>query len=156
LHVTVTDGRGRPVPPRGLSGWLADAAPARSHGSVNVAFVSDATMRRLNRTYRGVSKTTDVLSFPAGDDGAAVPVDGPLFLGDIVIATGVARRQARVLGHPLTAELRILALHGLLHLLAYDHTSDQGEMGRLEERLRRRADLPAGLIRRGPDRSQPR
>jgi probable rRNA maturation factor len=69
-------------------------------------------------------------------------------LGDLAIATGVARRQARNLGHSLALELRILALHGLLHLLGYDHEADQGEMGRLEDRLRRRAGLPSALIAR--------
>jgi probable rRNA maturation factor len=69
-------------------------------------------------------------------------------LGDIAIASGRARRQAQDFGHSATTEMRVLALHGLLHLLGYDHDADQGEMGRLEERLRRRAGLPGGLIRR--------
>jgi probable rRNA maturation factor len=96
-------------------------------------------MRRLNRTYRRKDYATDVLSFPAEDSSA---------LGDIVIATGVARRQAREQGHSLATEYRVLALHGLLHLLGYDHESDDGAMRRTEERLRRRAGLPAGLIAR--------
>ena len=70
------------------------------------------------------------------------------FLGDIVIARGVAARQARALGHPVRTELRILALHGLLHLLGYDHEVDEGRMARMETRLRRRAGLPGGLIAR--------
>jgi probable rRNA maturation factor len=76
-------------------------------------------------------------------------------LGDIVIATGVCRRQARAAGHSARIERRILALHGLLHLLGYDHETDSGAMRRVEERLRRKAGLPAGLIariRRGPKR----
>ena len=70
------------------------------------------------------------------------------FLGDIAIAAGVARRQARAHGHPLRTEVRTLALHGLLHLLGYDHETDRGEMRRLEERLRERAGLGSGLIAR--------
>jgi len=70
------------------------------------------------------------------------------FLGDIVIARGVARRQARRAGHAERTEWRVLALHGLLHLLGYDHETDRGEMVRLERRLRRRAGLQSGLIER--------
>lgn len=83
---------------------------------------------------------TDVLSFPSSP--------GDTSLGDIVIASGVARRQARAAGHALTVELKVLALHGLLHLLGYDHEIDDGRMARLERRLRRRHGLPAGLIER--------
>jgi probable rRNA maturation factor len=74
------------------------------------------------------------------------------FLGEIAIAQGVARRQAQALGHSVGVEIRVLALHGLLHLLGYDHDTDQGEMGKLEERLRRRCGLPSGLIARAPGR----
>jgi probable rRNA maturation factor len=70
-------------------------------------------------------------------------------LGDIVIAQGVAARQAREQGHSLATELRILALHGLLHLLGYDHEVDSGQMGRLERRLRRKGGLRQGLTDRG-------
>lgn len=82
---------------------------------------------------------TDVLSFPADEKGQ---------LGDVVIAVGVARRQAREAGHSLQTELRVLALHGLLHLLGYDHEHDQGRMARLERRLRRKGGLREGLIER--------
>jgi probable rRNA maturation factor len=109
---------------------------------VTVALVGDARMRGLNRTFRGMDRTTDVLSFPSGE-----PDGGDL--GEIAIAVGVARRQASAQGHALGVELRILALHGLLHLLGYDHEQDHGAMRRFEERLRRRAGLPAGLIARG-------
>jgi len=153
LRVTATDGRGRPVSARGLAWWLEQAAPSRCRGSVAVALVGDSTMRRLNRTYRGVSKATDVLSFPPGDDPVVVPRLSRPFLGDIVIATGVARRQALAFRHSMSTELRTLALHGLLHLLGYDHSSDRGEMARLEDRLRRRAGLPTGLIHRGSGQS---
>ncbi|MCX6551900.1 MAG: rRNA maturation RNase YbeY [Acidobacteria bacterium] len=123
----------------GLAAWLAGVAPARARGEVSVAFVSDARLRALNRTYRHKDYATDVLSFPG---------DSPGFLGDIVIATGVARRQARRAGHTLGAEARVLALHGLLHLIGYDHETDRGTMARAEARLRRRGGLRTGLIER--------
>lgn len=141
LDVSVSDARGRSIargPATALQAWLPRVAPARARGSVAIALVSDRTMRVLNQRHRGVDRPTDVLSFPG--HGAS--------LGDIAIATGVARRQARAARHPLTTELRVLALHGLLHLLGYDHETDHGEMARVEERLRRRAGLPGGLIGR--------
>jgi probable rRNA maturation factor len=132
-----------------LGPWLARAAPASARGAVGVAIVSDAEMRRLNRRYRNIDRVTDVLSFPA--DSRARPQADRL-LGDLAIAKGVAGRQARREGHAYALELRILALHGLLHLLGYDHQTDQGEMQRLEERLRQRAGLPVGLIDRAGGR----
>ena len=138
----------------GLAGWLRGVAPARARGAVTVALVDDAAMRRLNRAFAGKDKATDVLSFAVGDRAADAPRrTGDVrhtepFLGDIVIATGVARRQARVAGHPYAQELRVLALHGLLHLLGYDHERDDGRMARLEARLRRRGGLTAGIIER--------
>ena len=145
LRVSVTDARGRPLSGSGLGVWLERAGPPRARGQVNVALVSDATMRRLNREFRDVDRVTDVLSFPA--EPVPAPRDGK-FLGDLAIATGLAGRQARRFGHSTAKELRILALHGLLHLLGYDHQTDLGAMRRLEERLRRRAGLPVGLIGR--------
>jgi probable rRNA maturation factor len=101
----------------------------------------------LNRRYRGKNAATDVLSFPAEPDGSGrVPRSG--ILGDIVIARGVARRQARAAGHGERIELRVLALHGLLHLLGYDHERDSGTMARVERRLRRKGGLREGLIER--------
>ena len=149
LTVVVTDARGRPIADRSLSRWLARAAPASARGAVGVAIVSDAEMRRLNRRYRGIDRVTDVLSFPADSRARPRP---DRFLGDLAIAKGVAGRQARHEGHAYALELRILALHGLLHLLGYDHQTDQGEMRRLEERLRQRAGLPVGLIDRAGGR----
>ena len=139
LKVTVTDGRGRPWPSASLGRWLAAHGPARARGTATIALVSDAAMRRLNATFRGADYATDVLSFPS---------DIPGVLGDIAIARGVAARQAKQLGHSESTELKTLALHGLLHLLGYDHDSDRGEMRKVEDRLRRRAGLPAGLITR--------
>jgi probable rRNA maturation factor len=125
---------------RDLARWLERTSPGRARGRVAIALVSDAAMRRLNRTHRHIDRTTDVLSFPSED--------APGFLGDLAISLPAARRQAREYGHSTAEELRILALHGLLHLLGYDHETDQGEMEKVEERFRRRAGLPAGLIGR--------
>ena len=123
----------------GLAAWLELVAPARGRGTVIVAVVPDGRVRELNRRYRDKNLPTDVLSFPADEPGQ---------LGDIVIALDVARRQARAAGHSLATEFRVLALHGLLHLLGYDHERDNGEMRRLEQRLRRAGGLREGLIER--------
>jgi probable rRNA maturation factor len=139
LAVSVTDEDGRPLAAGGLAPWLVSIAPPRARGSVAVALVRDARVRALNRRYRGIDRVTDVLSFADRSGGA---------LGDIVIATGVARRQARAERHPYRDELRTLALHGLLHLLGYDHERDRGRMRRVEERLRQKGGLRAGLIER--------
>lgn len=139
LRVSVTDARGRPWPSASLGRWLVAHAPARARGRVTIALISDPAMRRLNARFRGVDHATDVLSFPSDVPGA---------LGDIAIARGVAARQAKRLGHSESTEFRTLALHGLLHLLGYDHEHDQGEMRKVEDRLRRRAGLPAGVIAR--------
>ena len=108
-------------------------------------------MRTLNRAYRNKDYATDVLSFPVF--GTTTPSAGgnaeAMFLGDIVIATGVAQRQAEEAGHPVSTELKVLALHGLLHLLGYDHETDNGRMARLEARLRRLGGFREGLIERG-------
>ena len=152
LRVSVTDGRGRAVRDGGLGRWLAAAAPRSARGEVGIALVSDARMRTLNRSYRGHDYATDVLSFPA--DGSETAARAPRVLGDIVIAAGVAKRQARDAGHSLQTELRVLALHGLLHLLGHDHEApdDNGRMERIESRLRRKAGLKAGLITRARER----
>ena len=141
----------RPIRAAGLAAWLLRVAPARVRGEISVALVSDARVRTLNRTYRGLDYATDVLSFPATDHGSSADnAQSPVapVLGDIVIASGVASRQARAAGHALGTELRVLALHGLLHLAGYDHEQDQGEMARIETRLRARGGLPTGLIER--------
>jgi probable rRNA maturation factor len=174
LRVSVTDGRGRPVRDGGLGRWLESVAPARARGELAIALAGDARVRALNRTYRHTDRATDVLSFPADggrqdpgrrarrsrldarrpDARASSPDLGMPVLGDIIIATGVATRQAREAGHSGQTELRILALHGLLHLLGYDHHTpgDRGRMARAEARLRRKGGLPAGLIERAERR----
>jgi probable rRNA maturation factor len=138
-------------------------------GDVAIALVSDARMRSLNRSYRGKDQATDVLSFPVIiSQGAWGPTptrsrsaasrlaraagagDGDGHLGDIVIAKGVAARQARHAGHSVATEFRVLALHGLLHLIGYDHDDPKGRgrMARAERRLLRKGGLKAGLIHR--------
>jgi probable rRNA maturation factor len=150
LRVAITDARGRPIASGGLGAWLERAAPAGACGDVTIALVNDAAIRRLNRRHRGKDAATDVLSFPALP-AASRP---GLSLGDLAIATGVARRQAREHGHALGVELRILALHGLLHLLGYDHETDHGRMARAEARLGRRAGLPVVLTARAFDEAR--
>ena len=175
LRVLVADERGRRMSAPGVARWLARIAPARARGVVSVALVSDARVRGLNRRFRGVDRATDVLSFPISSSSAPAHSSSPprttqrtqrknpgwpsvssvveSFLGDIVIATGVARRQARAAGHSELTELRVLALHGLLHLLGYDHDRDSGRMAEAERRLRRKGGLREGLIERGRRRS---
>ena len=135
IRVTVTDGRGRAAVAPGLAAWLARVAPRRAPAEITIALVSDARIRALNKQFRRKDAVTDVLSFEPAD---------------IAIATGVARRQAREAGHSYAEELKVLALHGLLHLIGYDHhdPDDRGRMGRLERRLRSRGGLRAGLIER--------
>jgi probable rRNA maturation factor len=157
LVVGVSDGRGRRVPDGGLGRWLADVAPARARGEVAVALVTDGHVRTLNRQYRRKDAATDVLSFPGSPEAAprtsrrrSQDEDERPELGDIVIAKGVARRQAREAGHAYQTELRVLALHGLLHLLGFDHhdKKDNGRMAKMEARLLRKGGLAAGLIER--------
>ncbi len=106
-------------------------------GEVNVLVTSSADMQRLNREFRSKDYATDVLSFPDEDSG-----------GDIAISADIARRNARELRHPAAIETKILVLHGMLHLAGYDHESDNGQMRRKEDQLRRRLGLPDSLIER--------
>ena len=101
-----------------------------------MALVGDRRIRRLNRQFRQVDTATDVLSFPIGSQPAEHEQAG-VYLGDVVISVETAKRQALAQQHPLETELRILMIHGLLHLLGYDHERDQGQMRRKELALRR-------------------
>jgi probable rRNA maturation factor len=141
LRVAVTDGRGRRRSAGALPTWLARIAPRAAAGVVALALVGDRKMRDLNSRYRAIDQVTDVLSFPAGPAPAGISSGAGQFLGDIVIATGRAARQARAAGVTEQQEWRRLALHGLLHLLGYDHERDGGQMFRLERRLQRRGGL---------------
>ena len=131
----ISDGRGRSVRAPGLAAWLARVAPRNAPPEVTIALVSDARIRALNKQFRRKDAVTDVLSFDPSD---------------IAVASAVARRQAREAGHSYADELKVLALHGLLHLMGYDHhaRSDRGRMARMERRLRARGGLRSGLIER--------
>ncbi|MGA9797810.1 MAG: rRNA maturation RNase YbeY [Terriglobales bacterium] len=138
-----------------LAKFVARASRAsKLEGTVNVLVTSSAELRSLNRRFRGKDQPTDVLSFPPG----------PIFVnglaGDIAISSDIARQNARRLGHSAAQEIKILALHGVLHLVGYDHETDQGTMAVKETQLRRALGLPLGLIERnekmgkGPARVQ--
>ncbi len=110
--------------------------------AVNVLVTSNAELRELNRRFRGKDQATDVLSFPA------LPGLTPRYAGDIAISAEIAVHNARTLGHTAAEEIKILALHGILHLRGYDHERDRGKMARREEKLRRDLRLPVALIER--------
>ncbi len=103
---------------------------------------NDVEMALLNSRFRGKKETTDVLSFPSGERDP---------LGDIAVSLGRARSQAREWGHSTEDEIRILLLHGLLHLMGHDHETDTGQMRRTEQRWRKKLGLPAGLITRAAE-----
>jgi rRNA maturation RNase YbeY len=129
---------------RGLLARAARAARTPS-SEVSVLFCADRRMRALNRRYRGQDRPTDVLAFPAGEAQAG-------FLGDIVISVPYSAREARRRREPHAREIDRLLVHGLLHLMGYDHETDDGEMEALEARVRRRLGLadrpvPAGRSR---------
>jgi len=129
-------------------------------GEVNVLVAGNARLRVLNRAFRGKDKPTDVLSFPARKPTIrdksmteARPTDGRgIHSGDIAISAEMALRQARALRHSLQDELKVLILHGMLHLAGYDHESDRGEMEKREKQLRRRLRLSTALP---PQRRKP-
>jgi probable rRNA maturation factor len=116
---------------------------------VGVLISTDEQLRILNRDFREIDAATDVLSFP--------PVFGlgNAFAGDVAISAEMAVQNARLLGHSPAEEIKILTLHGMLHLAGYDHDRDQGEMARTEERLRRSLRLPGGLIDRNREPEPP-
>ncbi len=126
-----------------LAKFVARASRA-SHlkGTANVLVTGSSELRSLNRRFRGKDQPTDVLSFPPG----------PIFVnglaGDIAISADIAKQNARRLGHSAAQEIKILALHGVLHLVGYDHEADHGTMAGKEAELRRSLGLPSGLIER--------
>jgi probable rRNA maturation factor len=135
--------RRRPVRPARLRRVLRAAARDLGvTGELAVVLAGDRALRSLNARYRGKDKATDVLSFPGpgGDEG----------LGDVVISLETAERNARAFGRTLPQEVDVLALHGFLHVLGYDHETDDGTMDRLEHRLRRKLLRGQGTRRARP------
>jgi probable rRNA maturation factor len=123
--------RRRRIPAGRLRRVLEGAATALGvRGELALVLGGDRALRTLNARYRRKDRPTDVLSFPAGGGEAG--------LGDVLISVPAAERNARRLGRSLESELQVLALHGFLHIVGYDHETDDGEMERLEARLRRR------------------
>lgn len=110
-----------------------------ARGELSIRITSSVEIRELNRRFRRKNKPTDVLSFPS---------DTPRLAGDIAISAEIAAANANELGHSVDTELKILILHGLLHLVGYDHETDDGEMQAKESKLRQQLKLPVGLIER--------
>lgn len=108
-------------------------------GEVNILLTGNSEIQKLNLQFRRKDKPTDVLSFPSGVQPAG---------GDIAISVQTARTQASEIGHDLLTEVKVLILHGMLHLAGHDHETDNGQMGKVEQKLRVALNLPAGLIER--------
>ena len=116
-------------------------------GAVNVLVTTSRDLRLLNCRFRGQDRITDVLSFPP----MGLIAD---FAGDVAISADIAAQNARRLGHSTAEEIKVLALHGILHLAGYNHERDRGQMARKEAVLRRQLNLPQGLIARNADSSE--
>ncbi len=119
---------------------------------VNVLVTSSAELRSFNQRFRGANKATDVLSFPAP---AATRLGTKRVAGEVAISADIARENAGRLGHSVADEVKILVLHGILHLAGFDHERDNGEMARKESRLRRQLKLEGSLIERTQARGRP-
>jgi rRNA maturation RNase YbeY len=109
----------------------------RRDAALTVTFIRDRAMRRLNRDYRGIDGPTDVLSFAYHEGEEAPACDETSHIGDVVISVETAGRYARELGLSFDREIELLVIHGALHLAGYDHETDDGEMNRLERKLRK-------------------
>jgi probable rRNA maturation factor len=131
---------------RELGALITQAAElAKLSGAVSVLLTGDEAIRKLNREFRHKDKATDVLSFPVAEG------NGGGMAGDLAISVETAAREAEARGHSLVLELKILLLHGVLHLAGFDHETDSGEMARREAALRRKLGLTVGLIERAAD-----
>ncbi len=142
--------RGSRIRKRELAAFVAAAKELIPlPGAVSVLLSGDEELRRLNLQFRRKNKPTDVLSFPAHFPAALDMLPDAAFpAGDLAISLETALRQAEAIGHPLEIELKILLLHGLLHLAGFDHESDTGQMRRKEASLRRKLNLPRSLVER--------
>lgn len=144
----------RPV--AGLSGAALSRFVSRAkravglRGTVNVLVTSGRELKRLNQRFRGKNRATDVLSFPV----RAGEMNG--LAGEVAIAADIARQNAKCFRHSTKDEIKVLALHGILHLAGYDHERDQGEMARTEARLQKSLGLPTALIERNGELKSPR
>ena len=159
-EVSVSTGRGVRLPDLNaaeLVDFAADACDrivaesgkrARNASRVDVLIATNDEMRRLNRDFRHKDSPTDVISFPAANNGHALE-------GDIAISAEITAENAKRLGHTFEDELKILILHGMLHLAGYDHENDKGEMAKFERELRRELDLPGSLIARVAQATSP-
>jgi probable rRNA maturation factor len=123
---------------------------ARLRKPVNVLVTSSSAVQSLNRRFLGKNKATDVLSFPAPPSELSKP---PALAGDIAISADIATRNALAIGHSPAVEVKILILHGILHLAGFDHERDNGQMARKEMQLRRELRLPVGLIERSANKA---
>lgn len=123
--------------------WQAQRL-AHVAGEVSILITTDRRMRSLNRRFRKKDKTTDVLSFPRPEGG------------DIAISAPLASKNAARYGHPVREEMKVLILHGMLHLSGHDHETDRGQMAALELRLRAKLKLPGSLIERTAPAKPPR
>jgi probable rRNA maturation factor len=148
--IVIEAARGKTLPAasalgkRDLNRFLVKATEALGlAGDFSVLLTGDEQLRAMNLQFRGVDKPTDVLSFPALPEAANCGQGG-----DLAISLETAAIQAADHGHSLQMEVKVLILHGLLHLAGYDHERDRGQMRRRESLLRKQFDLPAGLVER--------
>ncbi|WP_114210755.1 rRNA maturation RNase YbeY [Acidisarcina polymorpha] len=140
---SLTAARRSPINKRELAQFAARASKAAgAAGAVSVLLTNDERIRELNRRFRKKNAATDVLSFPSFDGQRSRSA------GDLAISLDTAARQAEIFQHSLDTEVRVLILHGILHLAGFDHETDDGEMAKIERRLRKEFGLPSGLIQR--------
>jgi probable rRNA maturation factor len=132
-----------------LERFVVEAARAVGlQGRVDVLIAGSSALRGLNRRFRGKDKATDVLSFPWPEPWLRNHQDRGAYVGDIAISADIATQNAARLGHSAVEEVKILALHGILHLAGFDHERDNGQMARKETKLRQQLGLPDALIQR--------
>jgi len=151
---TTTAARRAPLNQRELAQFATRALRAAgAQGTVSILLTGDQRLRELNHQFRKKNAPTDVLSFPPPDWDNDWETTKRRTAGDLAISLETAARQAESHGHSLATEVKILILHGALHLAGYDHETDSGQMAHLENRLRKEFGLPTGLIQRSATRT---